>query len=144
MILFISYITSYICNLVEETSSSPIAVFFHIEMNLQLSSLSSCGQCLHRLTEQPRFTCICSFYAVHRGSDKVENEVINAEEVPEEVDAKNISRNSAAVDDGSLHNKSVKIKIELKDIERMIKSFRSHRCALDFDGAFIERESAKM
>ena len=67
-------------------------------MNLQLSSLSSCGQCLHRLTEQPRFTCICSFYAVHRGSDKVENEVINAEEVPEEVDAKNISRNSAAVD----------------------------------------------
>ena len=76
------------------------------------------------------------------GLDKMEDEVFNAEEVPE-VDA-NISRNSAAVDDGALHDKSVKIKIKLKYIERMMKSFRSHRCALDFDGAFIERESAKM
>jgi len=79
---------------------------------------------------------------MHHGLDKTEDEVINAEEVAE-VDA-NISRNSSAVDGGSLHNKSVKIKIELKDIERMIKSFRSHRCALDFDGAFIERESQNM
>jgi len=44
------------------------------------------------------------------GLDKTEDKVlINTEELPE-VDA-NISRNSAAVDDGSLHNKSVKIKI---------------------------------
>jgi len=84
----------------------------------------------------------CSYYVMHHGLDKTEDEVVNAEEVAE-VDA-NISRNSAAVDDGSLHNKLVKIKIELKDIKRMIKSFRSHRCALDFDGTFIERESQKM
>jgi len=85
---------------------------------------------------------VCSYYVKHHGLDKTEDEVINAEEVAE-VDA-NISRNSAAVDGGSLHNKSVNIKIELKDIARMIKSFRSHRCSLDFDGAFIERESQKM
>ena len=85
---------------------------------------------------------VCAYYVMHHGLAKTEDKGINAEEVPE-VDA-NIRRNGDAVDDGSLHNKSVKIKIELKDIERMIKSFRSHRCALDFDGAFIERESAKM
>jgi len=70
---------------------------------------------------------------MHHGLDKTEDEVINAEEVAE-LDA-NISRNSAVVDDSLLHNKLVKIKIELKDIECMIKSFCSHRCALDFDGA---------
>jgi len=87
---------------------------------------------------------VCSYYVMHHGLDKTEDEVVNAEEVAE-VDA-NISRNSAEVDDGSLHNKSVKIKIELKDIERMIKIFRSRGCALDSDGVYIsiERESPKM
>jgi len=67
-----------------------------------------------------RFSCharcyVCSYYFMHHGLDKTEDEVVNVEEVAE-VDA-NISRNSTAVDDGSLHNKSVKIKIELKEIE---------------------------
>jgi len=46
---------------------------------------------------------------MHHSLDKTEEKVINAEELPE-VDA-NFSRNSAAVDDGSLQNKSVKVKI---------------------------------
>jgi len=47
---------------------------------------------------------------MNHGLDKTEDEVINAEEEVREVDA-NISRNIAAVDDGSVQNKSVKIKI---------------------------------
>jgi len=41
---------------------------------------------------------------MHHGLDKMEDEVFNAEEVPEVDDC-------AAVDDGSLHNKSVKINV---------------------------------
>jgi len=37
----------------------------------------------------------------------------------------------------------VKLIIELKNIERMIKKNRSSRCNLDFDGEIIERESRK-
>ena len=48
---------------------------------------------------------------MHHGLDKTKDEVINAEEVPK-VDA-NIRRNITAVDEGSLQNESVKIKIEL-------------------------------
>jgi len=47
---------------------------------------------------------VCSYYVMHHGLDKMEDEVFNAEEVPEVDDC-------AAVDDGSLHNKSVKINV---------------------------------
>ena len=83
---------------------------------------------------------VCSYYVMYHGLDKMEDEVVNAvEEVPE-VDANN-SRNCAAVDVGSLKRKSVSSSMTL--YVRLKFMFPFLCCALDFDEAFIERESGK-
>jgi len=36
-----------------------------------------------------------------------------------------------------------KLSISLAEVERVVKQFKTHRCALDFDFRFIEAEVAK-